>query len=92
MSTIDCYLIALARARDTAAYRVNCNSVCVVIEGEGVTRIGDARTDWRKHDIFTLPQGNWISHRATSSSVKLFEISDREIVRKLGFLREEMAA
>jgi gentisate 1,2-dioxygenase len=92
MSTIDCYLLALAAGLDTTAYRVNSNSVCVVIEGEGVTRIGDTRTEWRKHDVFTLPQGNWISHRAIGSNAKLFEISDREIVGKLGLLREEIAA
>ena len=91
MSTIDCYLVALSPARDTARYRVNSNSVCVVIEGEGVTRIGDNKTEWCKHDIFTLPQGNWISHKAKSGNTKLFEVSDREIVRKLGFLREEIA-
>ena len=91
MSTIDCYLLALATGRDTTAYRVNSNSVYVVIEGEGVTRIGETRTTWRKHDVFTLPQGNWISHCATSRDAKLFEISDREIVRKLELLREEIA-
>ncbi len=92
MSTIDCYLVALSPARDTAPYRVNCNSVCVVIEGEGVTCIGDNKTEWCKHDIFTLPQGNWISHRAKSGNAKLFEITDREIVRRLELLREETAA
>ena len=92
MSTIDCYLVALSPARDTAPYRVNCNSVCVVIDGKGVTCIGDNKTEWCKHDIFTLPQGNWISHRAESGNAKLFEITDREIVRRLELLREETAA
>lgn len=92
LSTLDCHLIAPGAGRDTQAYRTNSNAVCVVAQGSGATRIGDQTIEWAKHDIFSLPNGNWISHRAASSDAILFRISDREILRRLDFLREETRA
>ncbi len=88
--TIDCYLMALEKGADTTPRRSNSSSVCVVVEGEGVSTVGDAEMSWGKKDIFTLPHGHWISHRGASADAKLFEISDREILSRLGLLREEV--
>ena len=46
----------------THAWRTSSNAICCVVEGEGETRVGNDRISWRQRDIFTLPQGNWISH------------------------------
>lgn len=91
MSTLDCHLIGPAAGRETRAYRTNSNAVCVVAAGHGATRIGDTTIEWTKNDIFSLPHGHWISHRARSPDAKLFQVSDREILRRLDFLREELA-
>lgn len=89
MATLDCYLLGLARGADTAPYRTNSNAVCVVMEGEGRTRIGDETVEWGPKDIFNLPHGQWISHRASRATVRLFQITDREIFQRLDLLREE---
>jgi gentisate 1,2-dioxygenase len=39
--------------------------------------------------IFTLPQGNWITHRSTNGKARLFIYSDREVFARLGLLKEE---
>lgn len=89
LSTIDCYLLGLSKGKETAAYRTNSNAVCVVVEGDGQSRIGDDVVNWRTKDIFSLPHGQWITHKAASAGAKLFQITDRELFRRLDFLRDE---
>ena len=89
LSTIDCYVLGLAKGAETDAYRTNSNAVCVVAEGEGPSRIGDDEIRWGPKDIFSLPHGQWISHKAETEGAKLFQITDRELFRRLDFLRDE---
>jgi gentisate 1,2-dioxygenase len=88
LSTIDCYLLGLTPGRESAAYRTNSNAVCVVVEGEGQSRIGDDVVRWGPKDIFALPHGQWISHNAARAA-RIFQITDRELFRRLDFLRDE---
>ena len=90
LATIDCYLVGLDGDHDTKPFRTNSNAVCVVVEGDGTSDVGGETITWGKNDIFTLPHGHWISHRATSADAKLFQISDREILARLEILREEL--
>lgn len=91
MSTIDCYLIGLEKGKETQRRATNCNSAIVVAEGEGSSTVGDQTLEWGRNDIFTIPHGQAYSHKATTASAKLFEITDREIFRRLDLLREERA-
>jgi gentisate 1,2-dioxygenase len=89
LSTIDCYLIGLSKGIETQAYRTNSNAVCVAVEGEGQSRIGDDVVSWGPKDVISLPHGQWISHKAASADAKLFLITDRELFRRLDFLKDE---
>jgi len=89
MSTIDCYLLGLAQSQATRPYRSNSNCVCVVMEGEGSTTVGEEKIAWGRKDIFALPHGQWVSHTASSPKARIFQITDREILRRLDYLREE---
>lgn len=89
LATIDCTLVALEPGRATAPYRTNSSSACLVLEGEGRSEIGETTLAWSRNDIFTLPLGHPISHRATAPGTVLFAFSDREILARLGLLREE---
>jgi gentisate 1,2-dioxygenase len=89
MSLMDSHLIQLEAGRPSLPYRTNGNAVCSVVEGSGESRIGDQTLSWRPKDIFTLPQGNWISHRADAGMARLFVTSDREVLARLGLLKEE---
>jgi gentisate 1,2-dioxygenase len=89
MATLDCYLLGLEKGRDTRGVRSNANVACVVAEGEGASTIGEQTIRWSRNDIFTLPQGEWASHKAATADAKLFQITDREILRRLDLLREE---
>jgi gentisate 1,2-dioxygenase len=90
--TMDCYALELAGGRVTSRHRTTANAVCLVVDGEGVSKIGGETLEWRKHDVFTLPHWNWISHRATSAKAHLFMFTDREVLKRVGLLREESAS
>ncbi len=89
MAGIDCYMLALARGRPSRACRSTANMVVLVVEGDGVSEVGGETLRWRRNDIAVLPRGRWISHRAESESVLLFQLTDREVLARLGYLREE---
>jgi gentisate 1,2-dioxygenase len=53
--------------------------------------IGDTTLVWNPGDVFSVPHGNWATHRSYKESARLFIFSDREIYAKLGLLEEECA-
>jgi gentisate 1,2-dioxygenase len=89
--TLDSYAWRFTRGRDTASHRTTANAVCLVVEGEGVSTIGNRTLAWRKHDVFTVPHWNWTSHCAKSAEAHLFMFTDREVLARVGLLREQTA-
>jgi gentisate 1,2-dioxygenase len=91
LPTLDCYLLGLAGKSPTRAHRTMDNAICVVVEGEGVSQIGDQRIEWSRRDVFTVPHWNWVTHEAAKGGATLFMMTDRELIRRMGYLREEFA-
>ena len=91
MTLMDCFVLALESGRETTPYRTTSDAICVVADGEGTSIIGDHEIDWVRNDIFTLPGWNWISHKASSKDAKLFLVTDRDALDRLGMLRDEIA-
>ena len=89
ISTMDCYAWELAAGQPTTPHRSTANSVFLSVGGSGVSHIGDHTIEWSDHDVFTVPHWNWTSHEATSDTAHLFTFTDREVIRRLNFLREE---
>jgi gentisate 1,2-dioxygenase len=87
MSLIDCCLVELADG-EPLPVRSSASMVCAVVEGNGTSRIGDDTIVWETKDIFSLPAGAWIRHRAKGKA-RLFVVSDREVLHRLGLLEEE---
>ena len=89
MSLLDCYLLGLDRSRETAPYRTSSNAACFVAEGDGVSTVGDTTINWGKNDVFSLPHWQWVAHKASSATAKLFVMTDREVYRRLELLWDE---
>lgn len=87
--TMDCFAMQLAKGRATKTRRSTCNAVFICVDGEGESTIGDTTLKWREHDVFTVPHWNWTSHKALSETARLFTFTDREVLRRLHFLRDE---
>jgi len=88
--SLDCYVWQLTDA-PTQPARSSANAVFAVIEGEGNSDIGGRSFRWQKNDVFTVPHWTWASHRA-SREARLFYFTDREVLRRLNWLREETRA
>jgi gentisate 1,2-dioxygenase len=91
MPLIDCYLTELAGGISTAPRRSTSGAVVVVAEGEGESTVGPDRISWAKNDVFTVPHKNWHSHTGKTEAAKLFVVTDREALRRLGILKDEVA-
>ena len=89
MSLVDCYMTRIEAGAETIPYRTTNNAVGVVVEGAGASRIGNETFAWQPKDIFSMPHGNWVSHRCDSGSATLFVVTDREVLRRLDLLTEE---
>ena len=91
MAFLDCHLVEIDEGVETLPFRTNAHALATVVEGEGVSRVGETEIAWTPKDVFSVPHGNWISHRAKGGKARLMVTSDREVFRRLGLLREEYA-
>ena len=91
MSFLDCALMELAPGSETLGFRTNASAVVCVVEGTGSSKIGRDTFEWSPRDVFTVPAGCWTVHRANADRTRLFVVSDREVMRRLGLLHEELA-
>ncbi|MDS0859511.1 cupin domain-containing protein [Burkholderia pseudomultivorans] len=90
MPTLDCYMLELTRHAQTRASRGTSSAVCLVVEGEGRSTIGDTTIEWRQHDVFTIPHWHWVTHLAVSATPpRLFMMTDRELLSRLHLLIEQ---
>ena len=90
--TLSSQVLALRGEQETRSRRTTARTICVVMEGEGFSQIGNEKIDWEVNDVFTLPHWTWANHTAQSKRAIMITISDREIMKKLNLLREEVGS
>jgi len=88
MPLMDCYLTQIDKGTETVRFRTTSNAVCLVCEGHGTSRVGEETVNWDTHDVFSLPHGNWITHKANETAT-LFVVTDRDALRRLDLLKEQ---
>jgi len=89
MTLLDCHLVQIEPGAETIPFRSTSNAVAVVVEGHGTSRIGDETLAWGPKDIFSMPHGNWITHRTEGGKARLFVVTDRDALRRLDLLKDE---
>ena len=87
--TLDSQVLALTANATSGRRREMANTICIVIEGEGTSRVGEESFDWLAKDVFTVPHWTWFTHTTISDRALLIQISDREIMKGLDLYREE---
>lgn len=87
MPVLDCYLVRLDAGQETRAFTTSAHAVCTVVEGRGTTTAGRTTIGWEPRDVFSLPHGAPIVHRADETTY-LFLVTDREFYRRLDLLVE----
>jgi len=88
ISLMDLSAIRLPARRATIPFATNATTINVVLEGEGVSHCGDQSFEWRQRDVFVTPANSFAHHQAKASGARIFQMSDREIYRRLGLLQE----
>jgi gentisate 1,2-dioxygenase len=88
MLTIGAFMQLIPAGMTTRPYRSTDGAVYVVVEGTGVTTIGDRKLAWKPRDVIAVPSWAAHSHRADSEAV-LFSVSDRPVHEALGLWRED---
>ena len=88
MPTLDLYFKRIDAP--TRPIRTTYNAICLVVSGEGESKVGERNFQWSRHDVFTIPHWTWASHTARGTA-ELFIVTDRAIYERLDLLREEFA-
>ncbi len=78
------------RAHPTRMKRATYNVVCLVVEGEGRSTIGDSTFEWSQHDVFTIPHWTWARHEAAGGEADLLLVTDKSAFERLDLVREEI--
>jgi gentisate 1,2-dioxygenase len=89
MPMLDCYLVELTEGAELRVTRSTSNALCAVVEGTGTSTIGERTIQWRKNDVFTVPQNNWVRHTVASGIARFMMVSDKDMLARLGLLEEE---
>jgi len=87
MPTLATNMRFLPQGITTAPYRTTATTVFVIVEGEGVSRIGGVEMGWREHDVIIAPAWAVQEFEARRDSV-IFSYSDRAVQEKLNIWRE----
>lgn len=91
MPLLECGMTRIRRGQPTRGLRSTANAACLVVSGTGASQVGGERFAWSTNDIFTMPHENWVSHECASDDAVLFIVSDRDVLRRLGLLVDELA-
>jgi alkanesulfonate monooxygenase SsuD/methylene tetrahydromethanopterin reductase-like flavin-dependent oxidoreductase (luciferase family) len=77
--TLSSQVLALRAEQQTRSRRTTARTICVVMEGEGFSQIGNEKIDWEVNDVFTLPHWTWANHTAQSKRAIMITISDPKL-------------
>jgi gentisate 1,2-dioxygenase len=88
MPTISAHVRLLPAGFETRPRRASDGTVFVVVEGEGIAKIGDLEHRLTARDVLAVPSWNELRVKASSNLV-LFGFSDKASQEKLNLYREQ---
>jgi gentisate 1,2-dioxygenase len=88
--TLDYRAQLLRPGEATRFKRETASTLCIAMEGEGVTEIAGQRLDWRTNDIFVVPNFLWRRHiNEGKTDALLYTVSDAPLLEKIGQYRAQ---
>ena len=89
LPTIASSLQLLRKGEHTRRHRHTSSAVYHVAEGGGRTLVDGKEIVWEEGDTFVVPSWSWHEHESTGGEAVLFTYSDRPIIDKFNWYREE---
>jgi gentisate 1,2-dioxygenase/1-hydroxy-2-naphthoate dioxygenase len=96
MPTIGCWVQWVPPGAATKPHRHTSSTIYHVVEGEGVTTVGDKKNGgtelaWGSRDCFFVPPWKWhhLKNNSRREPALLFSVTDRPVLESLGLFREE---
>jgi gentisate 1,2-dioxygenase len=96
MQTIGCWIQWVSPGATTKPHRHTSSTIYHVVEGEGVTTVGDKKNGgtelaWGSRDCFFVPPWKWhhLKNNSRKDPALLFSVTDRPVLESLGLFREE---
>jgi gentisate 1,2-dioxygenase len=89
MALLDAWVVEIDGGAETTPFRTSSNAVVSIVDGRGLSRVGEHTVAWGPRDVFTIPAGHWVTHRGESAPCRALVVSDREVFRRLDLLTEE---
>ncbi|MNV96883.1 Cupin domain protein [compost metagenome] len=90
LDTFDRTVLSLGPNATWKLPRSTASRILVVVEGNGVSTIGDHTFSWAAGDVLAVPA--WLPHRHTAATPSLLiAMSDEPLMRKLSWFRAEAA-
>ena len=96
MPTIGCWVQQLPPGQTTKPHRHTSSTIFHVVQGEGVTTVGDKKNagndlTWGPKDCFFVPSWQWHQFKNTSKKEPaiIFSVTYRPVLESLGLFREE---
>jgi gentisate 1,2-dioxygenase len=91
LPTLGARIQMLLPHKRTLPHRHTSYTIYHVVEGEGVTVVGDKRFQWAKGDCFTVPNWQWHTHEQSGAEPAiLFSAHDQPILEAFDLYREEV--
>lgn len=89
--TMELACLSLPAGGSLGPVRDTVNRIYAVTRGSGCFSSGDTEFRWQRGDVFAAPA--WARHHISADEDSdLFEVSDRPVMEKLGFLKTEQAS
>lgn len=86
LDTFDRVAVHLAAGSDWQVAQSTANQIFIVVEGQGVSTIGERRFEWGRGDVIAAP--SWIAQRhQASGDALLVRMSDAPVMKALRWLR-----
>jgi gentisate 1,2-dioxygenase len=96
MPTIGCWVQWLPPGHATNPHRHTSSTIYHVVQGEGVTTVGDKKGagddfTWGPRDCFFVPSWKWhqLRNRSNREPAIIFSVTDRPVLESLGLFGEE---
>lgn len=86
LKTMAVHVQRMAKGFASRPHRSTANAIYTVLEGEGISQVGEQSLQWRRGDVFVVPAWQPFCH-TVAADTHLIRVSDEPVMRSFDMLR-----